>query len=161
MNFSNWLEKWGMESLKITPPFLQMEWTLKDADKNAAWALYIELLTRITTQPLPIEHGDEKAALDSVYSLFATTRDVIREYGPECINFTKIAIVVLNQVVRPFTAKWHRKSLAGDLEDKTERTVFREELAALQEELLKYSRMLADIADVEDLTDLEDTADTT
>ncbi len=161
MNFSNWLEKWGMESLKITPPFLQMEWTLKDADKNAAWALYIELLTRITTQPLPIEHGDEKAALDSVYSLFATTRDVIREYGPECINFTKIAIVVLNQVVRPFTAKWHRKSLAGDLEDKTERTVFREELAALQEELLKYSRMLADIADVEDITDLEDTADTT
>ena len=161
MNFSNWLEKWGMESLKITPPFLQMEWTLKDADKNAAWALYIELLTRITTQPLPIEHGDEKAALDSVYSLFATTRDVIREYGPECINFTKIAIVVLNQVVRPFTAKWHRKSLAGDLEDETGRTVFREELAVLQEELRKYSRMLADIADVEDLTDLEDTADST
>ncbi len=160
MNFSNWLEKWEMESLKITPPFLQMEWTLKDADKNAAWALYIELLTRITTQSLPIEHGDEKAALDSVYSLFATTRDVIREYGPECINFTKIAIVVLNQVVRPFTAKWHRKSLAGDLEEETERTVFREELAALQEELLKYSRMLADIAEVEDLTDLEDTADT-
>ncbi len=160
MNFSNWLEKWEMESLKITPPFLQMEWTLKDADKNAAWALYIELLTRITTQPLPIEHGDEKAALDSVYSLFATTREVIREYGPECINFTKIAIVVLNQVVRPFTAKWHRKSITGDLEEETERTVFREELAALQEELRKYSRMLADIADVEDLTDLEDTADT-
>ena len=160
MNFSNLLEKWGMASLKITPPFLQMEWTPKAADKNAAWALYIELLTRITTQPLPIEHGDEKTALDSVYSLFATTREVIREYGPECINFTKIAIVVLNQVIRPFTAKWHRKSLAGDFEDETERTVFRDELAALQEELRKYSQMLADIADVEDLTDLEGTEDT-
>ena len=160
MNFSNWLKKWGMESLKITPPFLQMEWTPKDADKNAAWALYIELLTRITTQPLPIEQGDEKTALDSVYSLFATTREVIREYGPECINFTKIAIVVLNQVIRPFTAKWHRKSIAGDFEDETERNVFRDELAALQEELRKYSRMLADIADVEDLTDLEGTEDT-
>ncbi|MDE0481665.1 MAG: hypothetical protein OXI67_03695 [Candidatus Poribacteria bacterium] len=160
MNFSNWLEKWGMESLKITPPFLQMEWTPNDTDKNAAWALYIELLTRITTQPLPIEHGDEKTALDSVYSLFATTREVIREYGPECINFTKIAIVVLNQVIRPFTAKWHRKSIAGDFENETERNVFRDELAALQEELRKYSRMLADIADVEDLTNLEDTDDT-
>ena len=160
MNFSNLLEKWGMTSLKITPPFLQMEWTPKPADKNAAWALYIELLTRITTQPLPTEHGDEKTALDSVYSLFATTREVIREYGPECINFTKIAIVVLNQVIRPFTAKWHRKSIAGDFEDETERTVFRNELAALQEELRKYSRMLADIADVEDLTDLEGTEDT-
>ena len=157
MKFSNWLEKWEMSSLKITPPFLQMEWTPKAADKNAAWALYIELLTRITTQPLPIEYGDEKTALDSVYSLFETTREVIREHGPACINFTKIAIVVLNQVVRPFTAKWHRKSLAGDFEDETERAVFREELAALQEELRKYSRMLADIAEVEDLTDLENT----
>ena len=159
MNFSNWLEKWGMESLKIAPPFLQMEWTPKTADKNAAWALYVELLTRITTQPLPIEHGNEKTALDSVYSLFATTREVIREYGPECINFTKIAIVVLNQVIRPFTAKWHRKSIAGDFENETERTVFRDELAALQVELRKYSQMLADIADVEDLTNLEDTED--
>ena len=160
MNFSNLLEKWGMTSLKITPPFLQMEWTPKAADKNAAWALYIELLTRITTQPLPIEHGDEKTALDSVYSLFATTREVIREYGPECIHFTKIAIVVLNQVIRPFTAKWHRKSIAGGFEDETERNDFRDELAALQKELRKYSRMLADIADVEDLTDLEGTEDT-
>ena len=160
MNLSNWLEKWGMSSLKITPPFLQMEWTPQASDKNAAWALYIELLTRIATQPLPIEHGDEKTALDSVYSLFATTREVIREHGPECINFTKIAIVVLNQVVRPFTAKWHRKSLAGDFEDETDRAVFREELAALQEALRKYSRMLADIAEVEDLTDLEETEGT-
>ena len=50
MKLSNLLEKWGMKSLKITPPFLQMEWTPKAADKDAAWALYIELLTRITTQ---------------------------------------------------------------------------------------------------------------
>ena len=159
MKFSNLIEKWGMLSLKIPPSFLQMEWTSKAADKNAAWALYIELLTRITTQPLPTEHGDEKTALDSVYSLFAITREVIRENGPECINFTKIAIVVLNQVVRPFTAKWHRKSLAGDFENETERTIFREELATLQVELRKYSRMLADIAGVEDLTDLEETED--
>jgi hypothetical protein len=159
MKFSNLIEKWGMSSLKIPPPFLQMEWTSKAADKNAAWALYIELLTRITTQPLSTEHGDEKTALDSVYSLFAITREVIRENGPECINFTKIAIVILNQVVRPFTAKWHRKSLAGDFENETERAIFREELAVLQVELRKYSRMLASIAGVEDLTDLEESED--
>lgn len=134
----------------------KMEWAPKAADKDAAWALYIELLTRITTQPLPTEHGDEETALDSVYSLFEITRAVIKEHGRDCINFTKIAIVVLNQVVRPFTAKWHRKSVAGDFENETERAAFREELAALQVELRKYSRMLADIAEVEDLTDLED-----
>ena len=159
MRLSDFLEKSGMASLKITPPFLQMEWTTETADKDAAWALYIELLTRITTQPLPTEQGwvDEKTALDSVYSLFAITREVIKEQGPDCINFTKIAIVVLNQVIRPFTAKWHRKSLAGDFEQESERAAFREELAALQVELRKYSRMLADIAEVEDLTDLEAT----
>ena len=63
-------------------------------------------------------------------------------------------------MILPFTAKWYRKSLAGDLENETERNVFREELAALQGELRKYSRMLADIADVEDLTDLEEAEDT-
>ena len=156
MNLSNFLQKTGMTSLKFTPPFLQMEWTLKEADKDAAWALYIELLTQITIQPLPGEQGDEKTALDSVYSLFAITREVIKEQGRDCINFTKVAIVVLNQVIRPFTAKWHRKSLAGDFERESERSVFREELALLQVELRKYSRMLADIAEVEDLTDLED-----
>lgn len=64
---------------------------------------------------------------------------------------------MLNPVIRPFTAKWHRKSLAGDFEQESERSAFREELASLQVELRKYSRMLADIAGVEDLTDLEAT----
>ena len=77
MNLSNWLEKWGMTSLKITPPFLQMEWTIQAADKNAAWALYIELLTRITTQPLPVEHGDEK---NSVGQRLLALRDYARSY---------------------------------------------------------------------------------
>ena len=95
--------------------------------------------------------------MDSVYSLFGITREVIKEQGPDCINFAKIAIVVLNQVIRPFTAKWHRKSLAGDFKREFERVAFREELASLQVELRKYARMLADIAGVEDLTDLEET----
>ncbi|RKU09012.1 hypothetical protein C6501_15810 [Candidatus Poribacteria bacterium] len=46
--------------------------------------------------------------------------------------------------------------MAGDFEDKTERAIFRDELAALQVELCKSSRMLANIAEVEDLTDLEE-----
>lgn len=72
-------------------------------------------------------------------------------------HHTAIAIVVLNQVIRPFTAKWHRKCLENAFEQESERAVFREELASLQVELRKYSRMLADIAEVEDLTDLEAT----
>ena len=74
MKWSKWLENWDMTSLKISAPFLEMEWKPQDEDKAAAWELYIELLTRIATQPLDAEHGDEKTALDSVFSLFAITR---------------------------------------------------------------------------------------
>lgn len=73
--------------------------------------MYIELLTRITTQVLPTEVGDEQTALASIHSLFKTTRK--NPQGQNCIEFTKIAVVVLNQVVRPFTDEWHRKSIAG------------------------------------------------
>jgi len=156
MKWRKWLENWDMTCLKIKTPFLDMEWKPQDEDKEAAWELYIELLTRIATQPLPTEHGDEETALTSVYKLFGLTREIIRRTGRHCIEFTKIAIVVLNQVTRPFTAKWHKLSLAGAFKDSQQCEIFRKELAELQEKLRNYSRMLADMAGVEDLTNLED-----
>lgn len=156
MNLRKWLKQWGLDSLKINASIVEAEWSPKAGDREAAWKLYIELLTRITTQALPTESGDEKTALKSVHSLFKTTRQVLKEQGQDCIEFTKIAIVVLNQVVRPFTARWHPKSMEGAFECKSECTAFREELTSLQIELRKYSRALADLAGVEDLTNLED-----
>ena len=155
MKWSKWLDNWDMTSLKLSAGFLDMEWKPQDEDKAAAWALYIELLTRITTQPLPDEDGDEKAALNSVYALFPLTRDIIKNNGRHCIEFTKIAIVVLNQVVRPFTAKWHKKLLAGAFDNALDCQAFRGELIVLQAKLRNYTRMLADMAGVEDLTALE------
>jgi hypothetical protein len=155
MKWSEWLETWSMVSLKINLHFLEAEWAPKDADRDAAWELYIELLTRITTQPLPDEHGDEQTALESVHSLFELTRETIKRHGRECQEFTRLAIVVLNQVVRPFTAKWHRLSVKGALKDSLQCTAFRGELETLQSALREYTRMLADLAGVEDLTGLE------
>ncbi|MBI3423588.1 MAG: hypothetical protein HY011_11675 [Acidobacteria bacterium] len=155
MKWSKWLDNWDMTALKINAAFLEMEWKPQDEDKAAAWAMYIELLTRITTQPLPDADGDEKAALNSVYALFPLTREIIKANGRHCLEFTKIAIVVLNQVIRPFTAKWHKRSLAGAFDNPADCQTFRAELTALQAELRKYTRMLADMAGVEDLTTLE------
>lgn len=156
MKWEKWLEKWDMTSLKIKTPFLDMEWKPQDEDKNAAWELYIELLTRITTQPLEDSHGDEETALKSVYSIFPLTREVIKNNGRNCIEFTKIAIVVLNQVIRPFTAKWHRLSVQGAFSNSGMCKEFRKELSELQSVLKAYTRMLADMAGVEDLTELGD-----
>lgn len=155
MKWNKWLENWDMTNLKINLQFLEMEWSPQEADKNAAWELYIEMLTRIATQYLEPAHGDEATALESIHRLFDLTRNIIKSHGRECIEFTKIAIVVLNQVIRPFTAKWHREMLAGCFEDEEKCKLFRNELARLQKKLRKYSKMLADIASVEDLTELE------
>ncbi len=155
MKWREWLENWSMVSLKISVPYLETEWAPKDADRDAAWELYIELLTRITTQPLPQEDGDEQTALKSVHALFGLTRDTIKRHGRLCQEFTKLAIVVLNQIVRPFTAKWHRLSLQGGFDDAARCAEFRGELEDLQTKLREYTRMLCDLAGVEDLTQLE------
>lgn len=156
MKWKKWLENWDMTSLKINAVFLEMEWNPSEPDKNAAWDLYIELLTRITTQRIDTEHGDEATALASVFSLFSTTRQIIKDNGKDCIEFTKIAVVILNQKIRPFTAKWHKVSVSGGFTEEETRQKFREELSALQSVLSVYTQMLAEMAGVEDLTSLEE-----
>lgn len=156
MKVKEWLAKWHMKGLKIRITFLETEWQPQEIDKDAAWELYVELLTRITTQDLEPGYGDEQTALESIRALFNLTRDVIKRKGRHCILFTKIAIVVLNQKIRPFTAKWHQLALREAFQDQDQCERFREELSELQDVLRTYTRMLADMADVEDLTELED-----
>lgn len=155
MNLVRLFKNFQLEKVRLNLKAVQLEVSFKEADKDAAWELYVEMLTRIVTQPLPTESGDEETALDSVYSLFPTTREILRQRGRKTIAFSKVAIPVLNQVVRPFTAKWHREKLAGAFGQESKRAEFRSELDGLRKDLLNYNRMLAKIAGVEDLTDME------
>ena len=145
--------KAGLDKIRLGPQWASFEISFETADRDAAWELYVEMLTRVVTQPLPSDSGDEKAALDSVYSLFPTTRGILRSHG-RGTHFSKVAVPILNQVVRPFTAKWHRRFLSGSLKPRA-RKEFRKDLSGLLESLRKYSKMLAEIAEVEDMTDLE------
>ena len=158
MNLASLFMNFHLEKVRLNLSVVHLEVSFQEADKNAAWELYVEMLTRIVTQPLPSNVGDEETALDSVYSLFPTTREILRRRGRGTIQFSKVAIPVLNQVVRPFTAKWHRESLTGAFADESKLAEFRNELRFLQVDLRNYNRMLAAIAGVEDLTDLEQAA---
>lgn len=155
MNLKKWFGDFHLDKVKIGPNWASVEITFEESDRDAAWELYVEMLTRIVTQPMPSESGDEKTALDSVYALFGITREILRRHGRATMQFSKIAIPVLNQIVRPFTAKWHKESIAGAFACETKRKEFRKELEILQSELRNYNSMLANIAEVEDLTDLE------
>ncbi len=155
MNLGDFFKNFHLEKVRLNLNAVQFEVSFQETDKDAAWDLYVEMLTRIVTQPLPPEAGDEQAALESVYSLAPATRDILRHHGRASIQFSKVAVPVLNQIIRPFTTKWHRESLAGTFDQEANRMQFREELGRLQAELRNYNRMLAEIAGVEDLTGLE------
>ena len=113
MRFRELFDEVKLTKVKWHLGVVDTEWEPKALDREAAWELYVEMITRIVIQPLPAEHGDEKTALDSVFALFGITREILRRKGRDCIQFTKVAVVVLNQIVRPFTARWHRRSLQG------------------------------------------------
>ena len=63
---------------------------------------------------------------------------------------------MLNQIIRPFTAKWHKISVAGEFQKPDVCKEFRAELNELQVKLRIYTKMLSEMAGVEDLTDLEE-----
>ena len=88
----------------------------------------------------------EVAALKSVYELFPTTRKIVDDL-PKAVLFEALAWDVLNVRVRPFTAKWHRKSQTGALEALDSTDEFRAELAGLQRVLKRFDRALLDLRD--------------
>jgi uncharacterized membrane-anchored protein len=148
MNWKEWLAPWNMKSLKLKTAFLEMNFEPMTGDKDAAWELYIELSTRITTQPLEEMTGDNLTALDSVYELFELTREILKKYNRSCIEFSKLAIPILNQIIRPFTAKWHTTSKTEDFNSKYYEE-FRKELNELQNVLIIYTAMLGDMAGID------------
>ena len=155
MRFKQLFEDWSLTNIKINVGFAEAEFNPSPQDEEAAWEMYVELITRVSTQRLLPEHGDESAALASIRELFQTTRDILKSRGRNCREFSKIAIIVLNQIIRPFTSKWHKIDLDNGFIVAENRELFRIELADLQINLSNYTKLLSSIAKVEDLTDIE------
>ena len=149
-------ENWGLKGIKVSTGFLSMEWEPQPDEQQAVWELYVELLTRGATQPLAAGEGDEEAALESVYRLFAITRELLKAKGRRAQTFSRIAIIVLNQKIRPFTTIWHGVCARGELDYEETRTDLRYDLENLQSILRNYAGMLAEIAGVEDFQELDE-----
>src|SRR3954454_6461879 len=62
---------------------VEQTWEPNDAERRAAWELYVELATRVATVSLPADAGLQREALTSLYALFGVTREILRRYGPE------------------------------------------------------------------------------
>lgn len=102
-----------LTEVKITVPQVsELTFVVNNDARQVAWNLYVETVTRGSTQPLTDEHGFIREALTSLYGLFATTRDMLkasrpsaRVPGSQTVEY--LAITMLNHELRPFLSKWH------------------------------------------------------
>lgn len=155
-----------LKKVSVSLPFGigSAQWEADPTERNAAWSLYIELVTRIAVQSLEVDQGTVREALNSLYSLFGSTREILREAGPNVgashDSVGGIAIAVLNNGLRPFLSKWHpllqaweakcNSNLSPREHEKNwaDEPRLRIELSALRADLEKYANALAEIAGV-------------
>lgn len=125
--------------------------------------MYVELVTRISVQPVGPGEGLLREALNSLHEIFDETRRILKAHGPGVAtrldgsesSFGEIAIAVLNQHLRPFLSKWHpflqaheapRGPTTPPLAHEViwpEVTQLRQELDELRGPLTKYADLLA------------------
>ena len=132
-----------------------------------AFAIQVELSTRVGCRSLGRSEGILREALASLYSLFTTVRGALHPgafgVGEDAERVRRTAEELLENVLRPFLDRWHPLLAAHedtrangeamvDHEGRWEYAEeFRAELAALAEPLNRINRQLGDItgADLE------------
>lgn len=143
-----------------------MAWTPNEEEKQAAWEIYVELVTRIPIAPLVDGEGILREALSSIYSLFQTARAILRSYGPAIAqsrpgsgrSLSYLVVHMLNTILRPLLAKWHpllkayeetRPASVGvtQYERQWERyTELRQQITLVGKDLTDYANVFAQIA---------------
>src|SRR6266496_2879592 len=115
-------------------------------DAAPAHELRVELVTRISTQPLHYRSGDEETAAKSVYKLFDPTRALMKAH-PKALAFGVVGLFLLNGILRSATARWHGWIVGERFKDERSRRRFRVELKHLQESLQTLQALLGCIVD--------------
>jgi hypothetical protein len=140
-----------------------MKFTTAGAQRRVAWALFIEIATRVSTQPMRDDEGDNGIALSSLYNLFQLTRKSLTEMQPtpkgKGGTVETFALDMLNSDLRPFLGKWHPlwdsyvKDGKGQKSSQAwpEHAAFRLELRQLSEKVTLRAKGLARIAGVSDV----------
>jgi len=147
------------------------QWEPNEHERLASWELYVELITRISIAELKPNEGLLREALSSLHSLFDVTRQLLRQHGPIVAQpqrkgdlcFGALAIIVLNQELRPVLSYWHpllldheatRKKNVSAFEHEqhwTHSAELREALNKVRGALIAYANLLAKAANVPSL----------
>jgi len=145
-------------------------------EKDAAWELYVELVTRTSIVDLKDNEGVLRESLASLLSLFDTTRQILRKYGYKIastknenqLSFALIAVTVLNYIIRPILSKWHpilldyeqrrpaSKSLVEYEKEWESNDELRGDLSELRDTLKAYSTHLEEMIGIDSLIEIKD-----
>ena len=160
-----------LKSIDVNLSMLKGTWELDAKEAQAAWEIYVDMVTRIPIAPLDPSGGLVREALDSLYGLFLNCRETLKKYGPDVakakgkgsFSLAYISVWMLNGEIRPFLSRWHplleeyeslraagasRKSHDDAWPD---RARFRSELHALGSSLTRYAEVFGEAAGVPSL----------
>jgi hypothetical protein len=144
------------------PQFSELTFVVNNDARQVAWRLFVEIVTRTSTQPLNDDEGIIREALTSLYSLFAITRETLKNSRPSIPapgsqTVEHLAVTMLNWELRPFLSKWHprlhvfEQAHPGGPESAwPEAAACRLELRQAQEHLRRYALGFAQLAGVRD-----------
>jgi hypothetical protein len=152
-----------LSEVKVTiPQFSELTFVVNNDARQVAWKLFVETVTRTTTQPLSDETGLIREALASLYSLFFITREILEGSRPSLPapgsqTVEHLAVTMLNWELRPLLSKWHprlrqyEQSHPDDPESAwPDAPDCRQELRQVQERLRAYALGFARLAGVRD-----------
>ena len=96
---------------------LEEPWTRlhSNAQRTVAWHIFVELKSRISSQPLAPGTGLIAQALSSLHQLFEVVRAELKTLSPVPApdspeaSVEAISLSMLNEVVRPFLASWQAR----------------------------------------------------
>lgn len=154
------------EVVVTVPQVSQLTFMVNNTSRQTAWEIFIEVATRVSTQPLGREDGFLREALDSLYQLFGQTRSLLKNTQPSKVSHENsveyLALTMLNRELRPFLSRWHprlsrfEQDTAEGESEWSDGALFREELEGLRVQLLEFAFAFARLAGVPDPRSLLD-----
>lgn len=104
---------------------------------EAAYELYSQISSRVSSTPLPDNVGCDISALNSIYSLFDFWRSLHSKYGYKSCFFIKHSKPFIDNSLRYLTNKWHNKLSSIEINKD-----FRSDLSYLQKSTNEYIKKL-------------------
>lgn len=165
----NLIKKVPVKDYKISLGIFEINGSVEynSIDQEAAWKMYVELITRVSGNRLPDGSGILRESLNSLYSTFGVLRNILKDSGAALARSPQdnkqetvatLLLKIMNTRLRPFLSEWHPKLEAHEKlkaenvsvfeheKSWSQNSEFRKQLNALQDGLEQYILALKAIA---------------